>query len=117
MKEHGLDMADLSLGFNTDAMVKPPMNEVGFMVERSHRVRREVGLPVMTSWNLGQPRESSSRKFKRTIIIQKETGLDYLSFAIVLAAIGVILFIAEYFLPTIRVPSTSITCTRIPLAI
>ena len=26
--------------------------------------------------------------------------MDYLSFAIVLAAIGVILFIAEYFLPT-----------------
>ena len=58
MKDHGLDMADLSLGFNTDEMVNPPMNQVGFMIERSHRVRREVGLPVMTSWNLGLPHEA-----------------------------------------------------------
>jgi 2,4-dienoyl-CoA reductase-like NADH-dependent reductase (Old Yellow Enzyme family) len=58
MKDHGLDMADLSLGFNTDAMVKPPMNQPGFMIERTNRVRREVGIPVMTSWNLGVPQEA-----------------------------------------------------------
>ena len=55
MKEHGLDLADLSLGFNTDEMVDPPMNNVGFMVERANRVRKEVGIPVATSWNLGVP--------------------------------------------------------------
>lgn len=55
MKDRGLDMADLSLGFNTDAMVDPPMGRQAFMVERAHRVRQEVGLPVMTSWNLGVP--------------------------------------------------------------
>ena len=56
MKDHGLDMADVSLGFNTDAMVDPPMKRPAFMVERASRVKREVGLPVMSSWNLGEPR-------------------------------------------------------------
>lgn len=55
MKEHGLDLADLSLGFNTDDMDPKPFGEVGFMVERAARVKREVGIPVTTSWNLGVP--------------------------------------------------------------
>lgn len=55
MKEHGLDLADLSLGFNTDEMTDPPFSEVGFMLERASRVRREVGIPVGASWNLGVP--------------------------------------------------------------
>jgi 2,4-dienoyl-CoA reductase-like NADH-dependent reductase (Old Yellow Enzyme family) len=55
MKDHGLDLADLSPRFNTDAMVNPPTNQPGFMVERANRVRREVGIPVATSWNLGVP--------------------------------------------------------------
>jgi 2,4-dienoyl-CoA reductase-like NADH-dependent reductase (Old Yellow Enzyme family) len=55
MKEHGLDLADLSLGFNTDEMINPPFGEVGFMVGRASRVRREVGIPVAASWNLGVP--------------------------------------------------------------
>ena len=58
MKEHGLDLADLSLGFNTDEMVDPPFNEVGFMIGRANRVRREVGIPVAASWNLGVPRNA-----------------------------------------------------------
>lgn len=55
MKEHGLDLADLSLGFNTDEMDKSPLAEMAFMVERAGRVRREVGIPVAASWNLGVP--------------------------------------------------------------
>ena len=55
MKEHGLDLADLSLGLNTDDITNPPFNDVGFMVERAARVKREVGIPVATSWNLGVP--------------------------------------------------------------
>lgn len=58
MKDHGLDLADVSLGFNTDEMVKPPMNQPAFMVERAHRVRRELNIPVATSWNLGVPQEA-----------------------------------------------------------
>ncbi len=55
LKGHGLDLADLSLGMNTDDVRNVPFNEVGFMVERAARVRREVGMPVGVSWNLGIP--------------------------------------------------------------
>jgi 2,4-dienoyl-CoA reductase-like NADH-dependent reductase (Old Yellow Enzyme family) len=58
MKDHGLGLADLSLGFNTDEMVDSPMNDVGFMIGRAHRVRAEVGIPVATSWNLGVPQNA-----------------------------------------------------------
>ena len=55
MKEHGLDLADLSLGINTDEMRDKPFDELGFMLARAERLRREVGMPVATSWNLGIP--------------------------------------------------------------
>ena len=55
MKEHGLDFADLSLGMNTDDVQDVPFGDVAFMVERGNRVRREVGIPVGVSWNLGLP--------------------------------------------------------------
>ena len=55
MKDHGLDFADLSLGLNTPHLQARPFNEPGFMVERAERVRREIGLPVGVSWNLGVP--------------------------------------------------------------
>lgn len=55
MKEHGLDLADLSLGLNTDQLEEKPFPDLAFMVERGARVRREVGIPVGVSWNLGQP--------------------------------------------------------------
>ena len=55
MKEHGLDMADLSIGFNTDDMTVMPFADLAFMVERGTRVKREVGIPVGVSWNLGLP--------------------------------------------------------------
>ncbi len=55
MKEHGLDMADLSIGFNTDDMKVLPFADLAFMVERGTRVKREVGIPVGVSWNLGLP--------------------------------------------------------------
>lgn len=58
MKEHGLDLADLSIGFNTDDMVDPPFSEVGFMLGRANRIRQEVGIPVGTSWNLGVPQNA-----------------------------------------------------------
>ena len=55
MKDHGLDLADLSLGMNTSEMTDPPFNQPAFMVGRANRVRRELGLPVAASWNLGVP--------------------------------------------------------------
>ena len=55
LKQHGLDLADLSLGMNTDDIKDAPFSQVAFMVERGNRVRREVGIPVGVSWNLGIP--------------------------------------------------------------
>jgi 2,4-dienoyl-CoA reductase-like NADH-dependent reductase (Old Yellow Enzyme family) len=55
MKEHGLDFADLSIGINTDAMHQVPFDELGFMLDRAARLKRDVGIPVGTSWNLGLP--------------------------------------------------------------
>lgn len=55
MKNHGLDLADLSIGFNTDEMSAPPFADMAFMVERATRLRNEVGIPVAASWNLGLP--------------------------------------------------------------
>jgi 2,4-dienoyl-CoA reductase-like NADH-dependent reductase (Old Yellow Enzyme family) len=55
LKAHGLDFADLSLGLNTNAMSALPFADLAFMVERGGRVRREVGIPVGVSWNLGDP--------------------------------------------------------------
>jgi 2,4-dienoyl-CoA reductase-like NADH-dependent reductase (Old Yellow Enzyme family) len=55
MQQHGLDLADLSIGFNTDDMDPKPFADMSFMIERAARLRREVGIPVATSWNLGLP--------------------------------------------------------------
>ncbi len=55
MKDHGLDLADLSIGFNTDEMSPIPFGDMAFMIERAARLKREVGMPVATSWNLGIP--------------------------------------------------------------
>jgi 2,4-dienoyl-CoA reductase-like NADH-dependent reductase (Old Yellow Enzyme family) len=55
LRGHGLDLADLSLGMNTDAAKDVPFGELAFMVERGARVRRETGVPVGVSWNLGVP--------------------------------------------------------------
>ncbi len=55
MKDHGIDLADLSIGFNTDEMSPLPFADMAFMVERATRVRNEVGIPVAASWNLGLP--------------------------------------------------------------
>ena len=55
MKDHGLDLADLSIGINTDQMNPLPFADLAFMIGRTNRIKREVGLPVATSWNLGVP--------------------------------------------------------------
>lgn len=50
MKEHGLDLADLSLGLNADEMVGPLLNDVGFMIGRGHRVRTGTGIAPSIGW-------------------------------------------------------------------
>ncbi|HZZ50673.1 MAG TPA: NADH:flavin oxidoreductase/NADH oxidase [Pseudonocardia sp.] len=58
MKDLGLDLADLSMGGNTDDMHDPFFPHASAWVERGARVREEVGLPVTVSWNLGVPRNA-----------------------------------------------------------
>lgn len=72
MKEHGLDLADLSLGVNTNQMSENPFNQRGYMVERANRVRNEVGIPVATSWNLGGP------EYADALIQEQKIDLVYL---------------------------------------
>lgn len=56
MKEHGLDLADVALGFNADMVQSDEITSaLGGMVKNATRVRTEVGIPVATSYNLGQP--------------------------------------------------------------
>ena len=55
MKEHGLDLADISFGYNTDELTETPFAELAFMVERASRIKRETGIPIACSWNLGLP--------------------------------------------------------------
>ena len=55
MKDHGLDLADLSIGLNTNDMTDPPFKVAAFMIERAARIRDAVELPVAASWNLGVP--------------------------------------------------------------
>lgn len=57
----GLDLADIRLGFNTDGLIDPSFfGEVGVMNSLAARVKREVGLPVASSWNLGVPQNADS---------------------------------------------------------
>ena len=55
MKEHGLDLADISMGGNTDEMTEPLFAPAGAWVQRAARVKREVGIDMAASWNLGVP--------------------------------------------------------------
>jgi len=67
MKDHGLDLADLSLGLNTPHLQRRPFNDLGFMVERGARLRKEVGIPVGVSWNLGRP-DAADRVIREDLI-------------------------------------------------
>ena len=56
MKSAGLDLIDISMGFNTPDVSHIPWGEHGFLVPIAHRIRREVGIPVVTSWNISDPK-------------------------------------------------------------
>jgi tRNA-dihydrouridine synthase len=58
MKERGLDLIDLSMGGNTDDVDGAWFNEPSAWVEKGARVKREVGIPVTVSWNLGVPQNA-----------------------------------------------------------
>ncbi len=56
MKALGLDLVDLSLGFNTPDVSGVPWGKPAFLAPIGERVRREVGIPVAASWNINDPR-------------------------------------------------------------
>ena len=58
MKAGGLDLIDVSMGFNTPDISQVPWREHGFLVPIAHRIRREAGIPVATSWNTSDPRKA-----------------------------------------------------------
>jgi len=58
MKAGGLDLVDVSMGFNTPDISQVPWGEHGFLVPTASRIRREAGLPVATSWNISDPQKA-----------------------------------------------------------
>lgn len=58
MKQEGLDLVDVSIGFNTpEAQVPWAPN---FMGKIAQRVRRATGLPGTTSWYVSDPKEADA---------------------------------------------------------
>jgi 2,4-dienoyl-CoA reductase-like NADH-dependent reductase (Old Yellow Enzyme family) len=55
MKERGLDLADISMGGNTDEMTEPLFAPPSAWVQRAARIKREIGIDMAASWNLGVP--------------------------------------------------------------
>ncbi len=55
LKGQGLDLLDLSLGFNTPDASGVPFQSPAFLAPHAERVRREVGVLTAASWNVGEP--------------------------------------------------------------
>lgn len=58
MKATGLDVVDVSMGFNTPDVSRVPWGEEAFLAPVAARIRREVGLPTAMSWNIRDPRRA-----------------------------------------------------------
>ncbi len=59
MKSNGLDLIDVSMGFNTPDVSRVPWAEHGFLVPIAHRIRSEVGIPTATSWNISDAKRTN----------------------------------------------------------
>lgn len=55
LKAGGLDLVDVSMGFNTPDVSRVPWREHAFLASMAERIRKEAGLPVATSWNIRDP--------------------------------------------------------------
>jgi 2,4-dienoyl-CoA reductase-like NADH-dependent reductase (Old Yellow Enzyme family) len=53
LKDHGLDMLNVSVGFSTPAANIPW--SPAFLAPVAARIRRETGLPVSAAWGIGKP--------------------------------------------------------------
>ncbi len=56
MKAGGLDLVDVSLGFNTPDVRAVPWGTPGFMAPIAARIGRETGLPTGASWLIRDPK-------------------------------------------------------------
>jgi len=57
LKAQGLDLLDVSLGFNSPDVSKVPWGS-GFMAPLAHRLRREVPIPVAVGWLINEPKQA-----------------------------------------------------------
>lgn len=58
MKAEGLDLIDVSMGFNTPDVSGVPWGEHAFLGPVAQRIRKEVGIPAATSWNISDPQKT-----------------------------------------------------------
>jgi 2,4-dienoyl-CoA reductase-like NADH-dependent reductase (Old Yellow Enzyme family) len=58
MKARGLDLVDVSMGFNTSDVSRVPWGEEAFLAPVAARIRREVRLPTTMSWNIRDPKRA-----------------------------------------------------------
>lgn len=59
MKAGGLDVVDVSMGFNTPDVSRVPWGEPAFLAPIAARIRRETGLVTGTSWNVRDPQHTA----------------------------------------------------------
>ena len=55
MRAGGLDLIDVSMGFNTPDVSRVPWGEHAFLAPIAHRIGREAAIPTATSWNINDP--------------------------------------------------------------
>lgn len=55
MRDGGLDLLNVSIGFTTPA-AKVPWDTEAFLAPVAERARREIGMPVASSWSIDNPR-------------------------------------------------------------
>jgi 2,4-dienoyl-CoA reductase-like NADH-dependent reductase (Old Yellow Enzyme family) len=60
MQAGGLDLIDVSLGFNTPDVSRVPFGEHAFLAPIAARIRREVEIPTAMSWNIVDPIEADA---------------------------------------------------------
>ncbi|MEP6670687.1 MAG: NADH:flavin oxidoreductase/NADH oxidase [Chthoniobacter sp.] len=60
MKAGGLDLIDVSMGFNTPDVSRIPWGEHAFLAPIAKRIGREAGLPTSTSWNISDPTKTDA---------------------------------------------------------
>jgi 2,4-dienoyl-CoA reductase-like NADH-dependent reductase (Old Yellow Enzyme family) len=71
-KAQGLDLIDVSVGFNTPDVSGVPWGP-GFMVPFAERIKREVGIPTAAGWFIADPAQADE--------IVRENRADLIMFA------------------------------------